>query len=82
MKDFIKSIWEETTTPVKVIFLVIMIGTMVTAVVTDTFNMLANNCDVLTIVFAGICDAAATGIGVVVFGVAFGIFYIAVRESE
>lgn len=80
MKDFIKSIWEETTTPVKVIFLVIMIGTMATAVVTDTFNMLANNCDVLTIVFAGICDAAATGIGVVVFGVAFGIFYIAVRE--
>lgn len=80
MKNFIKSVWEEMATPVKVMFLVIMIGTMAMAVVTSTFNMLANNYDVLTIVFAGICDAAATGIGIIIVGAVFWVFYIGLRE--
>ena len=80
MKDFISSIWNETTTTVKVIFLVIMFGTIITAVVSETYKLLSLNYDTLTIVISGILDAIGTGIAVMIFTVTFAILYIAIKE--
>lgn len=76
--DFIKSLWQESTTVAKVMFLVIMIGTMITAVVTEISKL--TNYDVLTIMFAGIAAAIGAGIAIIIFGVIFGILFIALKE--
>lgn len=80
MKNFISSMWNETTTTVKVMFLVIMFGTIITAVVSETYKLLSLNYDTLTIVVSGILNAIGTGIAVMIFAVTFAILYIALKD--